>query len=196
MKLVSSIVAIMIGALLVPSPARADGFIAPTIGVNFGGSTGTKPIDAAQDSSNLSVGIAGGYMFSGIIGLEEDFSYNPSFFGHGGGIDSSRVATLMTNVIVGIPIGGQSGAGIRPYASAGLGLINQKVDTSLTNFNFSSNDLGYDLGVGVMGYFATHIGVRGGVNYFRSFDRTDGVLDFQPGHLNFFRGSFGVLVRF
>ena len=34
--------------------------------------------------------------------------------GHGAGIDSSRVATLMTNVIVGIPIGGQSGAGVRP----------------------------------------------------------------------------------
>jgi len=195
MKLAPAIAAIIFSALLVPSAARADGFIAPTIGVNFGGSTGNKPIAAAQDSSNLSVGIAAGYMFSGIIGLEEDFSYNPSFFGHDNGIDSSRVATLMTNVIVGIPIGGQSGAGVRPYASAGLGLINQKVETSLTNFNFSSNDLGYNLGVGVMGYFATHIGVRGGVNYFRTFDRTD-TLDFQQGHFNFFRGSFGVLVRF
>lgn len=136
-------------------------------------------------------------MFNGVIGVEEDFAYAPNFFGNGGGINSSRALTLMTNVIVGIPVGGQTGGGIRPYASAGLGLINRNVDTSLGLASFSSNDFGYDLGAGVMGYFGDHIGMRAGAQYFRNFDCTSSnVIGLEGGNFNFFRAAFGVLVRF
>ena len=92
-------------------------------------------------------------MGKGVIGVEEDFAHSPSFFGSGGNIDSSRVVTLMTNLIVGAPIGGQKGGGIRPYGAIGVGWINQNIRPEWVG-NFSENDFGWDIGLGVMGYFA------------------------------------------
>ena len=121
----------------------------------------------------------------------------PNFFGNGGSIDSNRVLTLMTNVLIGIPVGGQHGPGIRPFASIGLGLINRNVESFAPAANFSANNLGYDVGAGVMGYFANHVGLRAGVQYFRNFEPTGGnLLGLDAGEFNFFRGSVGVLFRF
>ena len=187
--------------LLVAAPAHADSFIVPSIGVNFGGDAGATLIDAAQnsthDSSRVAYGVAAGMMTNGIFGFEEDFAWAPNFFGDGGGVDETRVVTLMTNLLIGVPVGGQRGPGIRPYASAGLGLIHRRVDSSLSLTDFSANDFGYDVGAGVMGYYANHVGVRAGVQYFRNFERTgENVIGLDAGQFNFFRGSIGVLFRF
>jgi hypothetical protein len=72
-----------------------------------------------------------------------------------------------------------------------------RVDSSLSLTDFSANDFGYDVGAGVMGYFANHVGVRAGVQYFRNFERTgENVIGLDAGQFNFFRGSIGVLFRF
>jgi len=189
------------GLLFVAAPADADGFIVPSVGVNFGGDSGATLIDATQNStqnsSRVSYGVAAGMMTNGIFGFEEDFAWAPNFFGDGGGINETRVMTLMTNVLIGIPVGGQQGPGIRPYAAAGLGLIHRRVDSSVSLTDFSANDFGYDLGAGVMGYFANHVGMRAGVQYFRNFEHTgSNVIGLDAGQFNFFRGSVGVLFRF
>jgi opacity protein-like surface antigen len=189
------------GVLAAPSPAHADGFISPNIGVNFGGQAGgtlRNAVNVAADQgSKINWGIAAGWMGAGVIGIEEDFAQSPSFFGSGGFIDNSRVTTLMTNVIVGAPIGGQSGGGIRPYGAIGVGWINQNITTTTGVGNFSENDFGWDVGVGVMGYFADHIGVRFDYRYFRNFQETSSnVLGLASGHFSFNRASAGVLFRF
>jgi opacity protein-like surface antigen len=189
------------GVLAAPLPAHADGFISPTVGVNFGGQAGgtlrTAVSGAADQGSKINWGVAAGWMGAGVIGLEEDFSDSPNFFGNGGNLDTSRVITLMTNVIVGAPIGGQSGGGIRPYGSIGVGWINQDVKTLNGLGNFSENDFGWDVGVGVMGYFADHIGLRVDYRYFRNFQETGtNVIGLANGHFNFNRASVGVLFRF
>ncbi|HUK32262.1 MAG TPA: outer membrane beta-barrel protein [Vicinamibacterales bacterium] len=190
-------VLLAIGVLAAPSPARADGFISPTIGVNFGGQAGGTLVNAVNNSNKVSWGVAAGWMGAGILGFEEDFSDSPNFFGSGGAIDSSRAITLMTNAIVGIPIGGQSGAGIRPYGAIGVGWINQNISTVSGVGNFSENDFGWDIGVGVMGYFADHIGLRVDYRYFRNFQQTNvNSIGIESGHFNFNRGSVGVLFRF
>jgi len=192
--IVSATVLCLLGAVV---PARADSFIAPSIGVTFGGDSGNTLFGATHDSSRVSVGVAGGTMFNGVIGLEEDFSWNPNFFGDSGTIDSSRVLTLMSNVIVGIPIGGQRGGGFRPFASVGLGWIQRDIKAVLPATSFRANDIGYDVGLGVMGYFADHVGVRGEVQYFRNFEQTgSNVIGLDAGGFNFFKASVGVLVRF
>jgi opacity protein-like surface antigen len=197
MKIASVLSSFVLGLLLLTPPVYADGFVAPTIGVNFGGDAGATLIDATQDNSKASYGVVGGFMTDGVFGMEEDFAYGPSFFGKGGPINSSRVATLMTNLLIGIPVGGQHGPGIRPFASIGVGLINRNVDSTVPSASFSSNDFGYDVGAGVMGYFADHIGLRAGVQYFRNFQRTgSNIIGLDAGEFNFFRGSFGVLFRF
>ena len=112
------------GLLLSATPAHADGFISPSVGVNFGGSAGgtlrSSTTTAANQGSKINWGVAAGWMGKGVIGVEEDFQWSPDFFGHGGSVDSSRVVTVMTNLIVGAPIGGQRGPGIRPFASVVL----------------------------------------------------------------------------
>src|SRR5215472_2877000 len=189
------------GVLAAPLPARADGFISPTVGVNFGGQAGTtlrSAITGLPDSGDkVSWGVAAGWMGAGVIGVEEDFAYSPTFFGSGGNIDTSRVITLMTNGIVGIPIGGQSGGGIRPYGAIGVGWINQNITTLSGVGNFSENDFGWDIGAGVMGYFADHIGLRVDYRYLRNFQSTNtNAVGLANGHFNFNRASLGVLFRF
>ncbi len=194
-------VLIATGLLASASPARADGFISPTIGVNFGGSAGgnlrTSTNSAATDGSKINWGVAAGWMGKGVIGVEEDFQWSPDFFGHGGAVDKSRVITAMTNLIVGAPIGGQHGGGIRPYASLGVGWINQNIHNTTDVNNFTENDFGWDLGAGVMGYFSDNIGLRFDYRYFRNFQETStNTIGLEIGHFAFNRASVGVVFRF
>jgi Outer membrane protein beta-barrel domain len=184
--------------LLSAASARADGFVSPSVGVDFGGNAGSTLRGAVNNSQKVNWGVAVGWMSAGVFGLEEDFSWAPNFFGSGGTtIDKTRVVTLMTNVIAGVPVGGQRGGGVRPYVSVGVGLINQEVSTPTGVGNVSENDFGFNGGAGVMGYFADHIGLRGDVRYFRSFQNTEAnVVGLEVGHFAFYRASLGVLFRF
>jgi opacity protein-like surface antigen len=188
----------MFGLLLSAASARADGFVSPSVGVDFGGNAGTTLRGAVNNSQRVNVGVDVGWMSAGVFGLEEDFSWAPNFFGSGGTtIDKTRVVTLMTNVIAGVPVGGQRGGGVRPYVSAGVGLLNQHVSTPTGVGDVSENDFGFDAGAGVMGYFADHIGLRGDVRYFRSFQSTEtNVVGLEVGHFSFYRAAIGVLFRF
>jgi opacity protein-like surface antigen len=186
------------GFLLSAASARADGFVSPSVGVDFGGNAGSTLRGAVNNSQKVNWGVAVGWMSAGVFGLEEDFSWAPNFFGSGGTtIDKTRVVTLMTNVIAGVPVGGQRGGGVRPYVSVGVGLINQHVSTPTGVGDISENDFGFNGGAGVMGYFADHIGLRGDVRYFRSFQNTEAnVVGLEVGHFAFYRASLGVLFRF
>jgi opacity protein-like surface antigen len=187
------------------APAHADGFISPSVGVNFGGQAGgtlvsntsTAASSPTSAGSKINWGVAAGWMGKGVVGVEEDFKWSPDFFGHGGQWDSSRVVTLMTNVIVGAPIGGQKGGGIRPYAALGVGYIGQNITTVTNVGNFTENDFGWDLGAGVMGYFSDNVGLRFDYRYFRNFQETNtNTIGLQVGHFSFSSASIGVLFRF
>jgi len=185
-----------------PAPAKAEGFVSPWIGVNFG----TNPFVSLKDGRDLdegartSYGVTAGYMGAGIIGGEFDFGYSPSFFGDESDFGSNNVLTAMGNIIVGIPIGGTKGAGVRPYVTGGIGLIRTSYGELLNFDAVSNNDFGYNLGAGIMGYFATHIGIRGEVRYFRTFE-DDVFGDFGDlpnlnlGSFHFWRASIGVVIK-
>ena len=85
--------------------ARADGFVTPWVGSAFGSNI---------QNGQTSVGVSAGGMGAGIIGGEADFGWSPSFFGTKSDFGNNTVMNLMGNVIVGVPIGGTHGAGIRP----------------------------------------------------------------------------------
>ena len=107
--------------VLAPMQARADGFVSPWIGSAFGGGDGVSNGVSSIELKNgqTTFGITAGGMGAGIIGGEVDFGYSPSFFGDKTLFGSNTVINLMGNVIIGMPIGGQSGAGIRPYVTGG-----------------------------------------------------------------------------
>jgi hypothetical protein len=186
--------------VLAPVQARADGFVSPWIGSAFGGGDGVSNGVSGTELKNgqTTFGITAGGMGAGIIGGEVDFGYSPSFFGDSTLFGSNTVLNLMGNLIIGVPVGGQSGAGIRPYVTAGIGLLRTQIDGgTLGNVSSSDNGLGWNAGGGVMGYFTDHVGVRGDLRYMRGFNEND--LGFDTGDslraLRFWRASIGVVFR-
>jgi len=191
---------VAVGLLAVPRAARADGFVTPFVGINFGGATDTTLTNAIDDNSRVNYGVSFGWMGAGIFGAEGDLAYAPRFFAPGANIGRTNVFTAMGNVIIGIPFGGQSGGGIRPYVVGGVGLLRTNVATSRQALALDRNSFGWDAGVGVNGYFSDHFGIRGDVRYFRDFSVSDantaiGVAIGQ-GRLDFWRGSIGFVVRY
>jgi hypothetical protein len=190
----------VIGLLLTvvaPAPSRADGLIVPFFSVNFGGDSGSEPLDAV-DASRFNWGASFAWMGGGIFGVEGDVGYSPDFFGStdAGG---SSVFTATGNLLVGVPFGGQSGFGLRPYGVVGIGLVRPDGDAFGGDELFGENRLAWDFGGGLMLFFSTHTGIRADIRYFRTFEATD-LLDVEVtddlGHLDFTRGSLGFVLRF
>ena len=181
--------------LLFAAPAFADGFVTPSIGGNFGGDAGDCPniTTSGCSSKHLTYGVAAGYMGGGILGVEEQIGYAPNFFGDVPAFGHNSVLTAMTNLIVGVPLGP-----IRPYVSAGIGVI--RLDVNLAPAGLLSVDntsLGYDVGGGVMGFFTSHVGLQGDYHYIRSTkDVTIGDFSIANTQLSFSRGTVGVVFRF
>jgi opacity protein-like surface antigen len=178
--------------------ARADGFVSPFLAVNFGGDAGGTFNNNVRDRGRTTVGGNVGFMGGGIFGLELDVAYTKNFYGEGAIVGDNSLLTVMPAVILGIPVGGQQGPGLRPYATAGVGMIRRTLNVSGFDV-FDGSDLAYNLGFGVMGYFSDHVGLRADYKYFRNFEVDDASLtniDFHRGTFHFSRAGIGVLFRF
>jgi opacity protein-like surface antigen len=182
---------------LTPAAARADGMIIPFVGWNFGGDSG-KDFSNAVDADRLNWGVSFALMGGGVFGLEADFAYSPDFFGKTD-IGGSSVLSVMGNLVLGVPIGGQQGFGVRPYAVVGVGLIRSEINAFGDPFEVDEDKIGWNFGGGLIIFFATHVGFRADLRYFRSFEKLD-LLDLEvvesPGALDFTRGSVGLVLRF
>src|SRR4030095_14471042 len=109
-----------------PAAARADGMFVPFVGVNFGGSSGQEISDAI-DAQRVDWGVSLAVLGGGVVGLEAGIGFSPDFFGKTD-IGGSSILSATGNLLLGIPIGGQTGAGVRPYALVGLGVLRSEVD--------------------------------------------------------------------
>ncbi len=187
----------MAGALVfAPTQADADTWISGFVGGLFGGSTGDSFRDSIENTSEATYGFSVGGMGGGVFGAEFDLGYTPKFFGTDGSVTSSRLTTAHGSLMLGIPVGGQTGGGIRPYGVAGVGLISRRAEFSQTLSDISTNDFGYNVGVGVMAFFNNTLGVRGEYRYFRNFQKDDDGLFPDAGTFSFSRATAGVVFRF
>ena len=176
------------------APARADGFVTPFYGFNFGGDSNCATFRNCEDKrSNFGVSIG---KMGAVLGFEEDIAFAKDFFGKVPNVDNS-VFTLMSNVLIGVGVGP-----VQPYFLVGAGLIRPHASSDITKFDTSNNSLGYDLGAGVNGYFSRHVGIRGDVRRFHAlqdfgdfFDDLVGEI-FETQKLDFWRASFGLSLRF
>jgi opacity protein-like surface antigen len=186
---------------LVPSTAAAqDWFFTPFIGANFGGNANFGDFDDADDEFERRVDFGATLGWNpGVVGWEIDFGYSPNFFQDTTGTSNfefgdSNVTTLMGNLLISAP----PGSGIRPYGSAGLGLIRAHV-TDATGFfdDLSTNDLGINVGAGINGQFNDSFGIRGDIRYFRSLQDNEPDNDFELGFgsFDFWRGTVGLNFR-
>jgi hypothetical protein len=177
---------------LTAAPARADGYVVPFIGYNFGGDSSTTcaTLTGCKDK-RLNLGLSLVSM-GPLFGLEEDISYAKNFFGETPGLDNS-VFSAMSNLIVGVGTGP-----VRPYVVGGVGLIRPHVSSltgSLTSLGGGKNAFGYDLGGGVAGLFGRHFGIRGDIRKFETMQNVT-LLVFTGQKLKFWRASAGIVLAF
>ena len=189
-SVITALILTAVVAVAAPREARAEGYVSPWAGVNFGSDI---------DNGRGTFGVNAGGMGAGIIGGEVGFGYSPSFFGSDNDFGNNTVIDLMANLIVGIPVGGTSGPGFRPFVTGGIGLLRTQFDNgTFTNVSSSNNMMGWNLGAGAMGYFNDHVGLRGDVRYTRGWkDMDTGIvgLDVNDNQLHFWRTSVGVVIR-
>jgi opacity protein-like surface antigen len=170
--------------------ARAQGFISPIIGYDFGGDTGCPNLTGCKDKK-LNAGVAFGSMGS-FLGFEEELAYAKDFFGNAPGLSSS-VLTAMSNVMVVPSIGP-----VRPYALVGLGLIKTHAELTPSSVpTTTNNNLGWDAGGGVILFFGGHLGIRGDIRYFHALQKLS-VLGFTvtSAKLDFARAGAGLVLKF
>jgi len=185
--------AVFAAIALAPAPARAQTFLVPFFGFDFGGDAGDCP-SLLNDCSvkRTAYGFGVGHLSHGIFGIEEDFSYAPDFFGKSPSFGTNSVLTLMTNLVVAVPAGP-----VRPYLSGGVGLMRTNVELTLESLLSTKNSsFGYNLGGGLMVFLPSHVGIRVDYRNMRSFnDFTIAGITVTPKRLSFSRIAFGLVVH-
>jgi len=189
--------AVVVALLLTAHAAHAQGYIAPSLGVTLANASGEGRASFGGDLGWLSP--------RDPFGAEVDIVYAPSFFGNAGRYGDNSVTTVMLNVLLaGGHDGGRRGFGrhrglssVRPYLSGGVGVMHE-VSTGAGSARFGNDDLGANLGVGVIGFMRRSAGVRADLRYFRNLVSTQtedrGTIDFGAFHM--WRASLGLVFAF
>jgi hypothetical protein len=190
----------------IATPASADWLLTPYLGVTFG--TAADFGDAIGDfddvfEKKLTYGVTTTWMGAGIVGFEFDFAHTPEFFDTPAiaiDLTDSHVTTFMGNLVVGAPIGGTQGPGVRPYGSIGMGLLRTNVAFGGLFDDLDANELGMNVGGGVYVFFTDGVGLRGDLRYFRGLrgeDEGDGdPFELDLAEFEYWRATVGVTFRF
>jgi opacity protein-like surface antigen len=196
---------VLITTVASPAKASADWLFTPFVGWNWGGTANLVNFSDFEDEfeQKAMFGASLAWMGAGVVGFEVDFGYSPNFFQNtvGSGdfeFGDSNLTTLMGNVLVGIPVGGQTGPGFRPYVAGGVGIMKSSIGDVDDFFDIDSTNWGFNVGGGAMFFFSDNVGLRGDVRYFRSLqdDEPDDEFDIGLADFRFWRGTVGVTFRF
>ena len=167
--------------------ARAQNYVSPFIGNNFGGYSGCQSVVSCQSpASNVGVALGRGRS----VAFEEEFLYAKDFFGTSAS-QSTNLLTLTSNIVVGPRFGY-----VRPYGLVGLGFLKANATLSASQLTSSDTGVGWNLGGGLE-ITGRHFGVRGDVR------QVHGLQDFgivglpiTGLKLDFNRTSAGIVLRF
>jgi hypothetical protein len=176
--------------LCAASRARAQSFISPMLGANFGGVSGCPAITGCTNQQlNLSLSVG---RFGSIVGAEAELAYTPEFFGDAPGL-SSNVLTLMGNVML-APKAGP----VRPYVLVGAGMMKTHFELGTSSLlALDDTALGYAAGGGIFVFVGDHFGLRGDVRYYHSFpDVTLAGITLPSDKLNYSRAGAAVVFQF
>jgi opacity protein-like surface antigen len=182
---------VVLAVLARPEPARAAGFISPLIGFNFGGDASCQSASNCEDKRlNFGVGVGG---MNAVVGFEQEFAYARDFFGVRPGLQNASVLALMSNFMVVPKIGP-----VRPYVLGGVGLIKTHTEfTTAALLSTDNNNFGWDIGGGLMVTLVPHVGLRGDIRYFHSFqDLTIAGFPLSDTKLDFGRAAAAIIFTF
>jgi hypothetical protein len=183
-----------------PCDASADLYFSPFVALKFGGETTLIDLDLVAGSNETAdkakkVTWGGNVMWlgSGVLGFEGDIALIPGYFqGDRGLVQSSRVATLVGNLVVAAPLH-LTRESLRPYASGGWGLMRASADP--VGLEYSRNLSAFNLGGGVIGMLSRRTGVRWDFRYLRGIGSAEGDTLTGGVHLSFWRASMGLVIR-
>ncbi|HTI36327.1 MAG TPA: outer membrane beta-barrel protein [Vicinamibacterales bacterium] len=181
--------ACLAAAVLVPRRASAQGFISVSYGYNFGGDTGCR---SATDCRNKNWNWGGSLGSLGsVVGFETELTHEADFTGER--TNPTSVTTLMGDFMLAPRF-----SIVQPYGLIGFGAIKTKVEGP-GNTEDSQTHAGWTIGAGVAVFVQKHIGLKGDVRYYHSFQKIDllGIgIDLGQNKLDFGRAALGVLFRF
>ena len=184
--------------LLLPVPASADLFLAPFMGVKFGGGTSIVDLELAAGQAKTTLGVSAFLLSDAILGYEAMFGYVPQYFnGDTGPLikPGSYLIDMMGNLIVSLPPDVTAG-GLRPYVVGGVGLIHAEAADILGIFQVRRTVPAFDVGFGAVGLLTNNVGVRFDVRYLRSFTNDDGSLARVGRRISYSRATIGLVLRF
>ena len=186
-----------------PGDVGADLYFSPYIALKFGGETTlidpnevAGSSDAADQAKKVTWGGSVMWLGSGALGFEGDVALIPGYFqGDQGLVQSSRVATLVGNVVVAAPLH-LTRESLRPYASAGWGLMRAtaEIDPNI-GLGYSRNLSAFNVGGGVIGMLSRRTGVRWDLRYLRGIGSAEGDTLTGGVHLSYWRASMGLVIR-
>jgi len=181
-----------------PRDARADTLFMPFIGSTFARETlfniGAEP---DESSKHVIFGGSASWLSAGVLGVEGEFAYSPSFFKverPESNIVSSNLLTLSGNVIVAVPLR-VTEYSLRPYAIGGVGLIHSGIRFLLPP-HVDDNSMGFNVGGGAIGFLSRRTGVRFELRHFRTFEREPSDFGDVGPRVSFWRFTVGAVIRY
>jgi opacity protein-like surface antigen len=182
------------------APGHAQRVATPYLGINISGD-----VEKRKGGPGGSISY-----FGGLLGFELDFERYQHFFKDedmvnlvpsscvncsdpGTDFDTDAVS-FMGNLVA--PINIQGATKWRPYGTAGLGVIRAWLDSTVDRFDTHQNNLGFNVGGGVMYSLSKHMGLRGDLRYFRALvdeDKREGAFTRDYG---FWRTTIGFTLGF
>ncbi len=193
------VTAALVGWLLTvgASPASADIFVSPFLGLKFKGDTNEIDLDNGASKAKPSVGISGVVVADKGLGLELELGYSPRFFERSTSslVARSGVTTLSGNVILAAPLS-ITRESLRPYVVGGLGWMHASVKDKIAFSPVSNDFLGLTLGVGAVGFIGDVTGLRFDLRYIKGISTGDvSNVSGEGARLSFWRATIGLVFR-
>jgi opacity protein-like surface antigen len=183
-----AVAAFLAALVFAPTRSEAQGFVGVSYGYNFAGDAGCRSATDCQNK-NWNWGGSLGALGS-IVGFEAELTHEGEFTGSRP--NPTSVTTLMGNFMLAPRI-----TIVQPYGLVGIGAIRTSA-TGATSSSNSETQVGWTIGGGVIVYVQKHIGIKGDVRYYHSFEPLDllGIDIAQGDKIDFGRAAFGVVFKF
>ena len=187
-------------AVLGASPARADIFVSPFLGVKFRGSTNQLDLDTeiGARATKSAVGVSGILVSDKGPGVEIDIAHQSRFFERDSStsiVTRSGVTTLSGNVLLAAPLSFTRDS-LRPYVVVGLGWMHASANDQIQLNPVNNDYLALTTGVGAIGFLTDVVGVRFDLRRIRSVSSADtSAISNDIAQLRFWRATLGVVFR-